>query len=65
MNSDYKWKIFFKPAGLEDLRGLPKNIQKRIIQKVRFFALSDDIFKFSKKLENNKYGNFCFRVGDY
>ncbi len=65
MNSDYKWKILFKPAARDDLRKLPKNTQKRIADKMRFFTLSADILKFAKKLKESKYGTFRFRVGDY
>ena len=65
MSSDYKWKVFFKPSGFKDLSRLPKTVQERIVQKVRFFALSDSLLKFIKKLEDNRYGDFRFRVGDY
>ena len=65
MNSDYKWKIFFKPVALDELRKLPNNIQKRIAEKLRFFALSVDILKFAKKLRDRVYGEYRFRVGDY
>ena len=65
MSLDYKWKIFFKPIAQDQLRKLPEDIQKRIVSKMRFFALSVDIFKFASKLKDRKYGEYKFRVGDY
>ena len=65
MSLDYKWKIFFKPAALDELRKLPEDIQKRIVSKMRFFALSVDIFKFANKLKDHKYGEYKFRVGKF
>jgi len=54
MNSDYKWKILFKPSARNDLRKLPQDVQKRIANKMRFFTLSADILRFAKKLKENK-----------
>ncbi len=65
MNSNYKWKIFFKPAALDELKRLPNDIQKRIADKMRFFALSANIFQFANKLKDRKYGEYKFRVGHY
>ena len=65
MSSDYRRNIIYTRRAAEELRSLPKNIQKRIADKMRFFTLSADILKFAKKLKEGKYGTFRFRVGDY
>ena len=45
------------------LNSLPHDIQKRIAEKMRFFASQDDPRVFAKRLTGEKA--FRFRIGDY
>jgi len=62
---DSKWKISYTPTAVDDLRNLPKNIQKRIVEKMRFFLLSGNPMKFSESIKDKSLGDFRFRIGDY
>lgn len=59
------FKIQFTPKGAKDLEKLPKDLQKRIIKKLMFFATQEDPLKFSKQLVNLPPATQRFRVGDY
>ena len=65
MSLDSNWKISYTPTAADDLRNLPKNIQKRIVDKMRFFLLSGNPMKFSESIKDKSLGDFRFRVGDY
>lgn len=65
MNSVSNWKIYFKPRAAEDLKRLPRNFQKRIADKMRFFVSSGKLIRFSKHLKDRSLGGYRFRVGDY
>ena len=65
MSWDSKWKISYTPTAVDDLRNLPKNIQKRIVEKMRFFLLSGNPMKFSESIKDKSLGDFRFRIGDY
>lgn len=65
MSLDYKWKINYAVKASDEFRDLPKDLQKRISKKMRFFALSSDLPTYSKKLKDNKYGGYRFRIGNY
>lgn len=65
MNSVSKWKIYFKPQALSDLKNLPYTLQKRIAKKMRFFISSGNPMKFVKNLKDNQLGGYRFRVGDF
>lgn len=49
----------------KDLKKLPKEMQKRILKKLQFFALQKDVLVFSKPLVNLPPATHRFRVGDY
>jgi mRNA interferase RelE/StbE len=65
VNSIFDWKIYFKPRAVKDLKGLPRNLQKRIADKMRFFVSSGRLVKFSKHLKDRSLGGYRFRVGNY
>jgi mRNA interferase RelE/StbE len=44
---------------------LPRFIQKRIIEKMRFYANQENPLKFAKHLVDYKEGEYRFRIGDY
>ncbi len=58
-------KCYFKPSALEDLEQLPKDIRRRIVERIELYANSDVPIKFAKKLTNTTLGEFRFRIGDY
>lgn len=59
------FNVKFTPSGQKDLEKLTKDIQKRIIKKIEFFAAQQDLLKFSKPLVNLPPATHRFRVGDY
>jgi len=58
-------KIFYTHKAAEKLENLPHPIQRRIVEKMRFYANQKNPLKFAKHLTDFKEGEFCFRVGDY
>lgn len=58
-------RISFKPKALEDLKKFPSDIQKRIVNKMRFFSETGEVFKFAKPLRDKQLGEFRLRIGDY
>jgi len=58
-------KIFYTHKAAKQLKDLPRLIQKRIIEKMRFYAKQDNPLKFAEHLTDHKEGEFRFRVGDY
>ncbi len=57
--------IQFSTHAKKDLAKLPKPLQKRIIQKLTFFAGQEDPLLFAKTLTNFSPLTHRFRVGDY
>ncbi|EKE13782.1 MAG: addiction module antitoxin [uncultured bacterium] len=55
----------FKDQALKNLRKLPKDIQKRIINKLDYFVNSEIPLSFAENLINFEIGQYRFRVGDY
>ena len=43
MNLESEWKVIYTRQGLDELCVLSKSVQKRIVDKVRFFALNDSL----------------------
>lgn len=59
------FEIRFTDHAKKDLEKLPKDIQKRIIKKLTFFAAQEDPILFAKPLVNLPPLTHRFRVGDY
>ena len=59
------FKVEFSEHGLSDLKKMPKDIQKRIINKIQFYSTQDDLTTFSKPLIKIPPSTHRFRVGDY
>lgn len=57
--------IKFTPRGQKDLEKLPKEIQQRIIQKLKYFSEQENPVAFSKSLINLPPSTHRFRVGDF
>lgn len=58
-------KIFYAHKAARELKYLPHSVQKRIVEKMRFYAAQKDPLKFAKRLTDSREGNFRFRVGEY
>lgn len=58
-------KIFYTDKAAKQLRGLPFLIQKRIVEKMRFYADQINPLKFAERLTDYREGEFRFRIGDY
>ncbi len=58
-------EIRYAQRAQDDLKALPKDMQKRIAKKMRFYASQQDPTRFAKRLVNFDEGMFRFRVGDY
>ena len=51
--------------GLRTLARLPKNIQRRILDKLDFIFNQLNPLVFSKKLNGFEYGDYRMRIGEY
>jgi mRNA interferase RelE/StbE len=59
------FEIKFTPHAQKELEKLSKDIQKRIIKKLTFFASQKDPLAFAKPLVSLPPMTHRFRVGDY
>ena len=58
-------RAFYTYKAAEQLKNLPRSVQKRIIEKMRFYAIQDNPLKFAEHFTDYREGEFRFRVGDY
>lgn len=58
-------EIFYTHKAAKQLEDLPRNVQKRIAQRMRFFAAQKNPLRFAERLMNHREGDFRFRVGDF
>ena len=58
-------RAFYTYKAAEQLKNLPRSVQKRIIEKMRFYAIQDNPLEFAEHLIDYREGEFRFRVGDY
>lgn len=58
-------KIFYTRKAANQLEKLPRSIQKRIVEKMRFYAKQENPLKFAEHLTDYREGEFRFRIGDY
>ncbi len=58
-------KINYTKSAVADLISLPRDIQQRIVRKMRFYAEVENQIRFAERLTNFKDAQFRFRVGDY
>lgn len=59
------FEVKFTPHGQKDLKRLPRDIQKRILNKIQFYSQQSDPLSYSKPLVNLPPTTHRFRVGDY
>lgn len=55
----------FTPLALKELKKLPKDWQKKIVQKLDYFISSRKPLSFATHLINYEIGQYRFRIGDY
>ena len=58
-------EIFYTRKAAEAFEKLPRQVQKRIVDKMRFYAVQKDPLKFAERLTDYREGGFRFRIGDY
>ncbi|MBU3965025.1 type II toxin-antitoxin system RelE/ParE family toxin [Patescibacteria group bacterium] len=58
-------EIFYSQKAAKQLRDLPRPIQKRIVEKMRFYAKQENPLQFAKHLVDYREGEFRFRIGKY
>jgi len=58
-------KINYTKSAIADLVSLPQEIQKRIAQKMNFYAQAQNPIRFAEKLTDFKDADFRFRIGEY
>lgn len=58
-------EIFYTNKAVKQLENLPRQIQKRIVEKMRFYAKQENPLKFAKRLTDYREGEFRFRIGEY
>ena len=58
-------EVFYTRKSAKQLKSLPHSIQKRIVEKMRFYASQNDPLKFAEHLSDRREGEFRFRVGNY
>jgi len=59
------FNLLFTPHGQKDLEKLSRDLQKRILTKIEFFASQENPIFFAKPLGNLPQTTHRFRVGDY
>jgi len=55
--------VYYTDTAKRQLKKLERNIQERIVDKVRFFVSQSDPLEFAEPLTG--YDAFRFRIGDY
>jgi len=58
-------KINYTKSAIADLISLPKEVQRRIAQKMRFYAEAQNPVRFVEHLTDFKDAEFRFRIGEY
>ena len=58
-------EIRYTHKAFQHLEALPKVIQKRIAEKMRFYASQENPLRFAERLVEPREGDYRFRVGNY
>lgn len=58
-------RVFYTEKAAKQLKELPRPVQKRIAQKMRFYVREKNPLKFAKRLIDYREGEFRFRIGEY
>jgi len=55
----------FKSNAHEQFLGLPRDIQRRILEKLSWWEMTLEPLDFARRLNGDKFGEYRFRIGDY
>ena len=58
-------KILYTHRAARQLSKLPRFVQKRIAEKMRFYIAQPDPLEFAEHLTDYREGEYRFRVGDF
>ena len=58
-------KLVFAEPAAKMIAKLPSATARRIVKKMHWFAAHNDPLSFAKPIEDNRFGEYRFRVGDY
>jgi len=58
-------EVFYTRKSAKQLKSLPYSIQKRIVEKMRFYASQNNPLEFAEHLTDYREGEYRFRIGDY
>lgn len=58
-------EFVFSRTALREFERMPEAVQRRIIEKLRFFVSTEQPLRNSKHLVDSAFGTWRFRVGDY
>lgn len=58
-------EFVFTYLSFRQFKKLEKNIQKRIDKKLRFYSSQKNPLYFAEPLNDFRYGNWRFRIGEY
>ncbi len=58
-------EIHYTHRAARQLGKLPRFVQKRIAEKMRFYSNQEDPLEFAEHLTDYREGDYRFRIGDY
>ena len=58
-------KINYTKTAISDLASLPRELQRRIARKMRFYTEAENPLRFAERLKDYKDADFRFRIGEY
>ena len=58
-------QINYTKSAINDLQSLPRDVQRRIAHKMKFYASVANPLRFAERLADHKDADFRFRIGEY
>ena len=58
-------EIYYTHRAARQLIKLPRSVQTRIAEKMRFYARQENPLRFAESLTDYREGEYRFRIGDY
>jgi mRNA interferase RelE/StbE len=58
-------ECYLKPSAVRGLKKLPKDVRRRILDKLDFYARASDPLAFAETLKDRRVGDYRFRIGSY
>jgi len=59
------YKIKLTGKAKKDLESLERDIQRRIVRKLRFYLENSNPLQYARKIKDRRFGEYRFRIGDY